>query len=63
MNFTLNTTNKLTKITSDILDIVVYDYVENEEHDAKVLFSGTALAYYQIDISTGEITQIPLEAE
>lgn len=63
VNFTLNTTNKLTKITSDTLDIVVFDYVKEEELSAKTLFSGTILANYQINISTGEITQIPLESE
>lgn len=61
VNFTLNTTNKLTKITSDTLDVFVYDYVDKEELDAKALFTGTPLANYEINISTGEITEIPLE--
>lgn len=63
INFTLNTTNKLTKISSDILDIVIYDYTEKEEIDAKILFSGTVLDNYQINISTGDINQISLDSE
>lgn len=63
VNFTLNTTCKLTKISSDILDVVVYDYVDKEELDANILFSGSVLENYQINISTGDITQIPLESE
>lgn len=63
VNFTLNTTNRLVKVTSDILDVTVYDYVSKEEHDAKALFSGTLLANYEINVSTGEINQIPLESE
>lgn len=63
INSTLNTTNKLTKTSPDILDVVVYDYVDKEEHDANILFSGTVLANYQINISTGEINQIPLNSD
>ena len=63
INFTLNTTNRLAKVTSDILDVAIYDYVIREEHDAKALFSGTLLANYQINTSTGEIEQIPIEPE
>lgn len=63
VNFSLNTTNRLAKVTSDILDIAVYDYVDKEEHDAKALFSGTFLANYEINVSTGEIEEIPLNPE
>lgn len=63
INFSLNTTNRLAKVTSSILDVAVYDYVSKEEHDAKALFSGTLLANYQIDTSTGEVTEVPLEPE
>lgn len=63
VNFSLNTTNRLTKATDDILDIAVYDYVSKEEYDAKVLFSGSLLANYHINTSTGEIEEIPLEPE
>lgn len=63
VNFTLNTTNGLSKINSDTLEVAVYDYVDNEEHDANILFSGTQLADYEINTSTGEITQIMPETE
>lgn len=63
VNTSLRTTNKLTKISSDILDIAIYEYVDKEENDAKILFTGTLLANYQVNIPTGEVTQIPSEAE
>lgn len=63
INFSLNTTNRLAKITSDILDVTVHSYVDKEEQNAKDLFSGTVLANYQINTSTGEVTEVPLEPE
>ena len=63
VNDSLKTTNKLAKISSDILDIAIYEYIDKEENDAKILFTGTLLANYQVNISTGEVTQIPSEAE
>ncbi len=61
VNFSLNTTNKLTKPTSDLLDVEVFDYVDNEESDAKQLFTGTILAKYIIDLNTKDIEEVPLE--
>ena len=61
VNFTRNTTNKLTKIASDTLDVFAYDYVDQEELDANTLFTGTPLVHYEINISSGDITEIPLE--
>lgn len=58
INFSLNTTNKLAKSIPDVLNVTVYDYVSKEEHDAKALFSGTLLADYEVNVSTGEITQL-----
>ncbi len=63
VNFTLGTTYKLAKVSSDTLDIVIHDYVEGEELDANILFSGTVTGNYQINIATGEISQISLEPE
>lgn len=63
VNDSLKTTNKLAKISSDILDIAIYEYVDKEENDAKILFTGTLLANYQVNIPTGEVTQIPSEVE
>ena len=42
VNFTLNTTTKIT-LTGDSLLIDVYEYVDGEEHDAKMLFGGMPL--------------------
>lgn len=42
VNFSLNTTNKITVAGDDLL-IDVYDYVDGEEHDAAELFSGERL--------------------
>lgn len=58
INFTLNTTAKLTMLTSDTMDISVMEYVDGEEHDANQLFSGLLLNEYQLTISTGDITEI-----
>lgn len=58
INKGLNTTNKINVLTDDLLCVTVYDYVEDEEKDAKKLFGGTLLGKYQITISTGDIEQI-----
>lgn len=63
VNSTRNTTNKLTKITPGTLDVFVYDYVDNEELDANTLFTGTPIAHYEINISSADITEIPLETD
>lgn len=60
VNFVLNTTNKLTKPSPNLLDVEVFDYVENEELDAKELFTGAILAKYIIDLNTKSIEEIPL---
>ena len=39
----------------NLLDVTIYEYVDKEEHDAKVLFSGMVLDEYFIDIDSGEI--------
>ena len=57
INFTTNTTNKISVIGESI-DVSVYEYVDGEEHDAKELFGGTLLYEYFINISTGEIEEI-----
>lgn len=58
VNFSLNTTNSITYLGDNILNVKVYDYVNKEEHDAKLLFSGTLLKEYQINIKTGKIEDI-----
>ena len=39
INFTLNTTNRIT-VAGDQINIDIMDYVQGEEHDADLLFSG-----------------------
>lgn len=57
VNFTYNTTSKLT-VVGDSIDVTVYEYVDKEEHDAKKLFSGMLLKEYFVNIKTGEIEEI-----
>lgn len=57
VNFALNTTAKIT-VPAASLNVTIYEYVEDEEHDAKELFTGMELAEYSIDIETGEIKKI-----
>ncbi len=54
-NFSLNTVNCL-KVFGNELFISITDYVDDEEHDAKIACSGTFLGEYHINIDTGEIT-------
>ena len=54
MNFTYNTTSKIS-VMGNLLDVTIYEYVDKEEHDAKLLFSGMVLDEYFIDIDSGEI--------
>ena len=35
-----------------------YEYVDKEEHDAKLLFSGKFLKEYHVNKDTGEIEEI-----
>ena len=42
----------------DRLDVSVYEYVDKEEHDAKLLFSGMLLKEYHVNKDTGEIEEI-----
>ena len=42
INFTLNTTNRIT-VSGDQIIIDVLNYVDGEEHDANLLFSGELL--------------------
>ena len=57
VNFNYNTTTKIMVMGGD-LDVTVQEYVAKEEHDAKVLGSGTVLAEYFVNIETGEIEKV-----
>ena len=39
-------------------DVSVYEYVDKEEHDTKLLFSGMLLKEYHVNKDTGEIEEI-----
>lgn len=54
VNFNYKTTTKLS-VMDNLLVVTIYEYVDKEEHDAKLLFSGTLLDEFFIDIDSGEI--------
>ena len=55
VNFSLNTTTKISVVYTGVLDVTILEYVDGEEHDAKELFGGNLLAEYWIHTDTGEI--------
>lgn len=57
VNFNYKTTTKISVI-GNLLDVSVYEYVDKEEHDAKLLFSGMLLKEYHVNIDNGEIEEI-----
>lgn len=57
VNFSTKTTT-IISVLFDKLDITIREYVDKEEHDAKVLGSGQLLKEYWINIKTGEIEEI-----
>ncbi len=56
-NLNLKTTTAIA-VVSGILYVDVHEYVENEEHDAKVLNSGKLLASYTVNTETGKIERL-----
>lgn len=57
VNFNYSTTTKIMVMGGD-LDVTVQEYVSKEEHDAKLLGSGTVLAEYFVNKETGEIEKV-----
>lgn len=57
VNLQEKTTACLSVFGDDIL-IDVHEYVDKEEHDATILFSGDLLAQYLVNKNTGEIEQL-----
>lgn len=57
VNFSNNTTTKIS-VAGNVLDVSIYEYVDGEEHDAKLLFGGMMLKKYFVYIDTGEIEEI-----
>lgn len=54
VNFSLNTTSKISVLSDGVLDVCVYDYVKGEEHYAEKLFGGELLKEDFISVETGE---------
>lgn len=57
INYTLNTTTRIS-VLGNLLDVTTMEYIDKEEHDAKIACSGTLLSEYHIDMETGEIEKI-----
>lgn len=57
INFSLNTTTGIMAM-GNLLYVTTTEYVDNEEHDAKLACSGMLLSEYCINIDTGEIEKI-----
>ena len=57
VNFNYKTTTKISVI-GNTRDVSIYDYVDGEEHDAKLLFSGTLLKEYSVNMDNGSIEEI-----
>ena len=57
VNFANKTTSKLVSNGYNLY-LTIYDYVKNEEHSAKTLFSGNILADYIIYLDNGDIEKI-----
>ena len=59
VNFTDNKTTKIcTALDSDYVDVTIHNYVDGEEHDAKLLFGGDVTGEYWINIETGEVENL-----
>jgi len=54
INFGTNKTYKLTVLDGETLQVDTYDYVDGEEHDANILFSGYYYDPRWFDIKTGK---------
>lgn len=57
VNLGLKTTSVIT-CSAGCLFVDVHEYIDKEEHDAKILGSGMLLKQYIIDLSSGEIDDI-----
>ena len=65
INTTLKTTARFTVSSLDkkIMFVTILEYVDGEEHDAKLLFSGMPLKSYTVHLDTGEIEDASSEEE
>lgn len=58
VNFTLNTTTKISQLFDNVVAVTIHEYVDKEEHDANKLFSGMVLGEYWIYLDNGDIEKI-----
>ena len=58
VNFTTNTTTKISKVSSNILSVTIHQYIDNEEHNADILFGGKVINEYNIYLDNGDIQKI-----
>jgi hypothetical protein len=57
INFNYNTSTSLS-VYGNFIDVCVYDYVDGEEHDANLMFTGTLLKEYYVYTDNGDIVEI-----
>ena len=57
INFSVNVTYRIT-YTAGVLNITAFDYVDNEERSAKLLFTGDVLGEFYVDCNTGDVNRI-----
>lgn len=58
VNFTLNTTTKISYLYGNAISVRIQEYVDKEEHDAKKLFSGMLLGEYIIYMDNEDIEKV-----
>ncbi|BBF41940.1 hypothetical protein lbkm_0620 [Lachnospiraceae bacterium KM106-2] len=58
VNFSTKTTTKIATLSSNILSVTVHEYVENEEYDAKTMYSGNILKEYFVYLDNGDIEKV-----
>ncbi|MCD8364797.1 MAG: hypothetical protein LUC83_03090 [Clostridiales bacterium] len=58
VNLGTETTVLISKVMSDTLEISVMEYVDGEEHDANLLYSGSEIERYWINMDTLEVDPI-----
>lgn len=57
INLTTKTSASVSKVAG-VLYVSVYEYVDGEEHDAKIMFSGLHLVDYMVYTDNGDIEKV-----
>lgn len=60
INLTTKTSTSISKVAGNLY-VSQYEYVDGEEHDAKIMFSGTHLLDYIVYIDNGDIEKVTEE--